>query len=140
MIAACVSMVSCTKDCDDDANISQNSLSSMATSQEGFVMIRATKGDNGGQWNIKMNDVAARAYAEGCRNFPMNSMIVKEKRDAEGNVAGYGVMYRTSGDALASSDGWIYSELNEDGELIPLPDNKSTSCQSCHRQTKVSIH
>lgn len=139
IVAAAMAFTSCTKDADPEANISQNSLSSMATSQEGFVMIRASNSDNGGQWHIKMNDIAAKAYEEGCTNFPPNSMIIKEKHDAQGNVTSYGVMYRSTADAN-SSDGWVWTEFAKNGDVIYNASEMGTNCKSCHSQARSIIH
>src|SRR5688500_13010041 len=95
---------SCTKDCEDTANISDTSLESV-THSEDFVLARTTHQDDGGEWKIKMNSVAAKAYAEGIKNFPSSSMIVKEKY-VNGQMTGYAVMFRAPADKN-SSDGWL---------------------------------
>ena len=124
-------MVSCTKDSVDSANISDNALSAMAVSGSGFDVVHLTRTTDNSEWKIKMNDVASKAYAESCKNFPVNSMIVKEKYDASGSLTGYDVMYKSPGD-VNSKDGWLWSQLSYDGRVIYASNMKGASCQSCH--------
>lgn len=133
-----ISLGSCTKDAGSDANVSQTSLSSMAVTQDGFVVVR-TSHENNGIWNIKMNDIAASAYANGSKSFPANSMIVKEKRNSSGMITGYASMYRSTGDPN-SSNGWVWNEYNKEGHIIYDASRKGNSCQSCHIQNNVAIH
>ena len=128
--------VSCTKDVEDTAGISDVSLSSMATSPDGFSVSRASHGDGNANWTIKMNDVAANAYAKGL-SYPVNSMLVKEKHDESGNVSGYDVMLRTGSAHSGSFNGWMLSSLNAEGEVIFSNGERAANCQSCHSQENV---
>ena len=125
-------MVSCTKDTNDDTTMSTASLSSMSTSSD-LSVVRVKNSDNG-KWNIKMNAIASAAYAKSCSNFPLNSLIVKEKLDAAGNMTGYATMFRTSGDPN-SANGWVWTEYASDGHVIYDASNKGVACQSCHAQS-----
>lgn len=129
------SMESCTKNTEDGAGISDATLSSMATTQDGFVLMRTAKHDENSTWKIKMNNVAATSYAEGCKSFPSNSMIVKEKFDLSGNVIGYDVMYRSDADHN-SNDGWLWAQLSADGRIIYSSSERGSNCQGCHAFSK----
>jgi hypothetical protein len=122
------SLVSCTKDSEDSANISDATLSSMSASED-LVLVR-TSSQDAGEWNIKMNSIAAKAYAEGIKNFPANSMIVKEKQ-VNGKVTGYAVMYRAPADKNMN-DGWLWSEYDSEGHVIYTNAERGMTCQSCH--------
>jgi len=126
--------VSCTKDVEDTAGISDVSLSSMATSPDGFSVSRTSHGD--ANWTIKMNDVAANAYAHGLA-YPVNSMLVKEKHDESGSISGYDVMLRTGSTHSGSFNGWVLSSLNANGEVIFTDGERAVNCQSCHSQENV---
>ena len=124
-------MISCSKDECNSASISDNSVSAMATSTNGFDLINSVTTNDNSEWKIKMNDVASKAFAEGNKNFPNNSMIVKEKYDATGVLIGYDVKYRSAVDEN-STDGWLWSQLSSDGRVIYASNMKGASCQSCH--------
>jgi hypothetical protein len=132
IIFACIAgMVSCTKDVSNEASISDNGISSVATSTDGNVVMKSVNNDNQ-VWNIKMNDVASKAKATGCTDYPNHSMIIKEKHDANGNIVGYDVMYKDLSNQN-STDGWLYVELSGDGKVIYNSNLKGTSCQNCHK-------
>jgi hypothetical protein len=124
-----LTLVSCTKDADQSAGISDATLSSMTTSED-LVLARTTHTD-AGDWVIKMNQLAAKACADGIKNFPPNAMIVKEQRDANGKVMRRSVMYNAPADAN-SSDNWLWSEFDASGHVIFSNAEKGMSCQSCH--------
>jgi hypothetical protein len=123
-----ISLVSCTKDAEDSANISDAALSSMASSED-LALIRTSVHDNS-EWNIKMNSIAAKAYADGINNFPSNSMIVKEKH-VNGKVTGYAVMYKAPADKNMN-DGWLWSEYDSEGHVIYTNAERGMTCQGCH--------
>lgn len=120
---------SCTKEADESASISDATLSTMASSED-LTLARTTYND-GSEWQIKMNSVAAKAYAEGIKNFPVNSMIVKEKRDANGKVIRTAVMYNAPGDRN-SVDNWLWSEFDAERHVIYSASERALNCQSCH--------
>jgi hypothetical protein len=125
-------LASCTKDTSNETSISDNGISSVATSTGGTDMIRSVNNDNE-TWNIRMNDVASEAKAGGCTAYPNHAMLIKEKHDANGNIIGYDVMYKDPGNANAAGDGWVYVELSGDGKIIYGSNMKGASCQNCHR-------
>ena len=96
-------LVSCTKDADESACVSDATLSSMVGSED--LVLARTAHNDGAEWQIKMNSVATKALAEGLKSYPANSMIVKEKRDASGKVLRYAVMYNAPADKN-SVNGW----------------------------------
>lgn len=120
---------SCTKEAEDSACISDAALSSIASSED-LTLTRTTYND-GSEWNIKMNSVAAKAYAEGIKNFPVNSMIVKEKLDANGKVLSFAVMYNAPADANAFEN-WLWSEYDAEGHVIYSTTERAMNCQGCH--------
>jgi hypothetical protein len=124
-----ITLVSCTKDADESASISDASVNTMANSED-LVLSRTTHTD-AGDWQIKMNSVAAKAAAEGIKNFPVNSMLVKEKHDANGNITGYAMMLKAPGDPNAV-DGWLWSEYDAQQHLIYSNSERAVNCQSCH--------
>jgi hypothetical protein len=124
-----ISLVSCTKDADQSAGISDVTLSSMTTGND-LVLARTVQNEQG-TWDIKMNAVAASAHAKGFENLPVNSMIVKEQKDADGKVMRYSVMYNAPADGN-SSDGWLYSEFDADHHVIYSAAQRGMTCQSCH--------
>ncbi len=135
--AVVVTMSSCSKDVNDDTNISSASLNSMSSSTD--MQVVKVKNTESGKWNIKMNDIAAKAYASGSHLYPVNSLLVKEIKDEKGTVTGTATMFRTSGD-LNSSNGWIYTEYDHNGNVIYDANKKGASCQSCHSQSLDTRH
>ena len=125
-----VGLISCTKDASEETNISNVALSSMATSSDDLVLIRTTRSKENTDWKIKMNAVASKAYSEG-KNFPVNSMIIKEKYNASGKISGYDIMYKAPADKN-SSNGWLWSQVSADGHVIYNASKKGASCQNCH--------
>jgi hypothetical protein len=136
--ALSISLASCTKDSDDSASVSDATLSSMSSTDD-LVLIRSVKTDNNSEWKIKMNDVAARAYAEGVKNYPLNSMIVKEKYDASGKLTATDVMYHSPADKN-EFEGWLWSESNSDGQIIYSTADRGMSCQGCHSALTKTSH
>jgi hypothetical protein len=109
----------------------------MATS-DGLEMKKAVDVGNE-HWNIKMNDIASNAIANGCKNFPNNSLLVKEKHDASGAITGFDIMLRTSGD-FRSENGWLFRQLDNHGGLVG-GGSKNLNCNSCHAQeSQTSKH
>jgi hypothetical protein len=140
VIALVSSMISCTKDDCDSANVSDNTISAMTTVSDGFDLIHSSRTNDNSEWKIKMNDVASKSFAEGSKNFPNNSMIVKEKYDASGMLTGYDVKFKAPAD-VNSVDGWLWSQLSSDGRVIYASNLKGASCQSCHStQGKRMMH
>jgi hypothetical protein len=138
IVSVCIAMVSCTKDTEDQTSLSSTALNTMSTS-DGLVLMRTTSIDENNQWRIKMNDVAAKALSENIKNFPNNSLIVKEKINSAGEVTGYATMLKTSGDHNASN-GWIWTEFGKNGEVIYNEGERGANCQSCHAQTNVQLY
>ena len=130
-----LTLFSCTTDEDHPAGISDASLSSM--SGDDLVLVRTV--DAGGSvWNIKMNESAARAYASNLA-FPPNSMIVKEKLNADGAPSGYDIMYNAPADGN-SHDGWLWTGLDEQRQLVFSSAERALSCQGCHSGLSKTIH
>jgi hypothetical protein len=127
--ALLLSFASCTKDADQSANISDATLSSM-TSSEDLVLARTAHTDDG-EWVIKMNQIAAKACSDGIKSFPLNAMIVKEKRDAKGNIIRRSVMYNAPSDVNARGN-WLWSEFDGTGHVIYSNTERGISCQGCH--------
>jgi hypothetical protein len=125
-------MASCTKEMTCENKVSENGISTVATSVDGSASVRNIVNDDMSSWNIRMNDIAANARSNDIANFPNHSMIIKEKHDANGNIIGYEVMYRDPSDENAV-DGWIYLGLAPDGTIIYNANLKGASCQSCHK-------
>jgi hypothetical protein len=123
-----ISLISCTKEADESASVSDVSLSSMSGSED-LILARTIQSDEG-NWNIKMNAIAAKASTRGS-SYPANAMIVKEKRDANGNVLSYAVMYKAPADKN-SVDGWLYSEYDSEHHAIINPSARAINCQTCH--------
>ncbi len=130
-------MASCTKDLSCENKISENGISSVATSGDNAVMGNIINDDQS-SWNIRMNDVAADASTAGCTEYPAHSMIIKEKHDANGNITGYDVMYKDPADEN-SSNGWIYIGLSADGTVIYNANEKGANCQNCHNSNGRSV-
>jgi hypothetical protein len=129
--ASLFTMVSCTKDAGDSAALSSNETVSMNVTSEDFQFIRTAYPDNKSKWNIKMNDIAAAAYAQGLNNYPDHSVIIKEKRDSEGAITGYDVLQKVPGDKN-SVEGWLWLSFDHLGTVIYDEKQKGTTCQSCH--------
>ena len=129
---------SCTKDAAETTSISENSLSTLALSEGTILQHSLVSGNE--SWNIKMNDVASQAYSKGRKNYPLHSMLVKEKHNASGAITGFDIMYKVPGDNNAE-DGWLYEELNPDGQVINGVSAKGTACKSCHvSNSRISLH
>jgi len=131
VIAFIATMASCTKDLTCENKISENGISSVATSSDGNALTSSIINEDRTLWNIKMNDVAANAKENGFTEYPAHSMIIKEKHDADGNITGYDVMYKDPSDEN-SVDGWLYIGLSADGNVIYNANARGASCQSCH--------
>jgi hypothetical protein len=130
-----LTLASCTKEHDDAAQISDVSLNSMAMSQDGFILMRTTNPDGKGDWKIKMNDIASKAYSEGAATYPVNSMIIKERHDQAGHLAGYDVLFRTIAHGN-SFEGWMLSSYSANGEVLYSDGARAANCQSCHATEK----
>jgi hypothetical protein len=124
-----ISIVSCTKDAQESTGISDVSLSSMTNSSD-LTLARTTHTDEG-DLLIKMNSIASKASTNDINSYPVNSMIVKEKLDANGKVLRYSVMYKAPADKN-SNDGWLWSEYDAEKHVIYSNSERGMSCQSCH--------
>ncbi|MFN8166183.1 MAG: cytochrome P460 family protein [Bacteroidia bacterium] len=126
LFAGMALMQSCTKETDSQATVSDQTLSRMASDNSGFTYMPASTMSTS---KIKMNSIAAAARSTG--NYPSNSMIVKEKYDAQGTLTGYDIMYRSSADHN-SSGGWVWTSSDVHGNITYGSENRGASCQNCH--------
>ena len=130
VIAGMAMMQSCTKEVETSASVSDQTLSRMSQSTNDFVYL--TSAATMSSFRIRMNKTASEAYQKGERlNFPANSMFVKEKLNAAGQVSAYDIMYRSSADPH-SSNGWVWTETDEHGNVTYGSENKGANCQNCH--------
>src|SRR5687768_2147317 len=103
LLSFCIALFtfsSCTKESDCGANISDESVSRLA-SEDGFTFMTSASRlmSTVDSCRIRMNEIAQIAYNNGVRSdFPANSMFVKEKYDAAGNVTGFDIKYRAPAD------------------------------------------
>ncbi len=135
---AIAAMTSCTKDAAENTNISESSLSNLALSEGSVLQRSLVSGDQ--TWNIKTNEVASKAYAKGKKDYPLHSMLVKEKHNASGAITGFDIMYKVPGDINAVS-GWLFEEVNADGHVIQGVSEKGVACNSCHVSgARISLH
>ena len=135
IISLAAVMQSCSKEASDNttASISDQSIARMANSGD---MVSINSSDKtiqtmGGSFRIKMNSVAVKAYKNGTSNYPNNSILVREALDANGNVTGSDIMFRSENDAHAHN-GWIWTSLDGSGNVIYDGSLKGVKCQSCH--------
>ncbi len=126
---AIAAMTSCTKDAAENTGISESSLSTLALSEGSVLQRSLVSGDQ--TWSIKTNEVASRAYSKGKKDYPLHSMLVKEKHNASGAITGFDIMYKVPGD-INAVDGWLFEEVNADGQVIQGVSEKGIACNSCH--------
>ena len=131
-------MTSCTKDAAENTSISESSLSTLALSEGSVLQRSLVSGDQ--TWSIKTNEVASKVYAKGKKVYPLHSMLVKEKHNTSGAITGFDIMYRVPGDVNAV-DGWLFEEVNADGQVIQGVSEKGIACNSCHASRgRLSLH
>ena len=129
-------MQSCTKENEEcsSTSISDQTIAQMVQSSSGLVYMTSSAKSlqTPGNFRIKMNSTAASTY-------PNNSMLVREALDQNGNVTGSDIMYRSMSDPNAHQ-GWIWTSLDENGEVIYNASERGAKCQSCHSGNIVSFN
>ncbi len=76
-----------------------------------------------------MNNSADKLLSQ---SFPDESMIVKEIYNQKGgSLLNYAVMYKLR-NAVNNGSGWIWSEIEPDGNVIYSASRKGDQCVSCH--------
>ncbi len=137
-------MQSCTKENEEcsSTSISDQTIAQMVQSSSDLVYMTSSAKSlqTPGNFRIKMNSTAASAFRNsGKSTYPNNSMLVREALDQNGNVTGSDIMYRSMSDPNAHQ-GWIWTSLDENGEVIYNASERGAKCQSCHSGNIVSFN
>jgi hypothetical protein len=67
--------------------------------------------------------------------FPEGSLIVKELLDNDLSISLYAVLYKSSGNADADENGWVWGYLNPNGTVRTPASQKGSGCIGCHTQS-----
>ncbi len=143
MISLMGIMQSCTKENEEcsSTSISDQTIAQMVMSSPDLVYMTASSKSmqTSGNFRIKMNTTAAAAFKNGGKsNYPNNSLLVREALDENGNVTGSDIMYKSKSDPNAHK-GWIWTSLDENGEVIYNASERGAKCQSCHSGNVGSV-
>lgn len=136
-------MASCTRESDETTTISDDALISIvnqADQSEADVdaSIARLKSQN---FRIRMNAIAKNSLSADGKmsvSYAVNSMLVKEYFNSNGDVTGYDVMYRAPADPN-SNQGWLWASYDANGNPTYGVDMKGASCNSCHGKTNSFV-
>lgn len=124
-------------------------LYDMATVDTGFVWFRfsdAALGKSSGSGHsqpklrTRYNATAATMLdsegriQEGAQ-FPEGSLIVKELLENDLTISLYAVLYKSSENADADQNGWVWGYLNPNGTVRTSASEKGSGCIGCHTQS-----
>lgn len=66
--------------------------------------------------------------------FPEGSLIVKELLENDLTISLYAVLYKSSENADADQNGWVWGYLNPNGTVRTPASDKGSGCIGCHTQ------
>ncbi len=133
-LAFCLMMASCSRESDESASISDESLITVVKQSNNDVAAASVSRMKKENFRIRMNDIARNSMAgkgEMAVTYATNSMLVKEYLDEQGKVTGYDVMYKAPADPNAH-EGWLWASYDADGNSTYSVNLKGNSCNSCH--------
>lgn len=139
-IAFVLVVVSCSREKDDSAGVSDDALISMVHSSD-LVTVEANNSSARQQQNptfrLRMNHIAATACNGSFHTlpavFPANSILVKEYLDPSGAVTASDVMYKAPVDSR-SEGGWLWASYDANGNNTYSSARRANSCNSCHAE------
>lgn len=67
--------------------------------------------------------------------FPEGSLIVKELLENDLTISLYAVLYKSSENADADENGWVWGYLNPNGTVRTPASQKGSGCIGCHTQS-----
>ena len=148
-----VTLVSCVSKKEEGPVISDATLYSLAGGLSSFTYFRNSmdtlathpESPHGSYIRVRFNPKALTALDDSAAqlvsaSFPEESMIVKEVYfNSGGPLRRYVVMYKKEASAN-SNGGWVWNEMEPDGDVIYSASSNGTACISCHRDQPNADH
>lgn len=148
IIAGCSMLQSCKHEKPLDG--SDKKLFEMAQTTYGFIWFKNAEslldrssgsGHSHALLRTRYNTIAAQHLGEDGLILPNTafgegSVIVKELYENSNTLSRYAVLYKSSGNEDADSNGWVWGYINVDGTVAVSATDKGAACMSCHSQSE----
>ncbi|MBP6335939.1 MAG: hypothetical protein KA444_10760 [Bacteroidia bacterium] len=134
-------MVSCSRESDESTALSNEALVSLIKQTEATDVDAAVSRINAQNFRLRMNSIAKNSLAghgDMAVSYAMNSMLVKEYLNNDGEVTGYDVMYHSPADPN-SSDGWLWASYDANGDPTYDVNLRGANCNSCHGKENTLV-